>query len=101
MDSLITYGCPDTKKMLLIVHNVLYVESMDHNFISPFIICESGIEVNDRPTIHHPTGTPSVTDYPFGSVKHGLLILFKLSEILSIFDSRKPTNNNIIYGTPL
>ena len=32
---------------------------MNHNLIFFFILQEGDTEVNDRPKIHHPTGTPS------------------------------------------
>ena len=102
VDAVIAYNCPDTTKVwLLIVRNVLFVESMNHNLIPPFILREVGMEVNYRPKIHHPQGTPSITDHTFGSEKHGLLIPFKLSGIFSMFDSRKPTNDDFIDGTPV
>ena len=59
------------------------------------------MEVNDRPKIHHPQGTPSITNHTFGSEQHGLLIPFKLSGIFSMFDSRKPTDDDFIDGTPV
>ena len=59
------------------------------------------MEVNDRPKIHHPKGTPSATDHTFGSTKHGFLVLFKLSRIFSVFDSRKLIDNDFIGGTPI
>ena len=59
------------------------------------------MEVNDRPKIHHPKGTLSIIDHTFGNTKHGLLIAFKLSGIFSMFDSRKPTDDDFIDGTPI
>ena len=80
---------------------MLFVESMNHNLIPPFILREGGMEVNDRPKIHHPQGTPSITDHTFGSAKHRLLIPFKLSGIFLMFDSQKPTDDDFIDGTPV
>ena len=59
------------------------------------------MEVNDRPKIHHPKGTPSITDHTFDNSHHGFLILFKLSGIFSMFNSRKSTDNDFIDGTPI
>ena len=85
IDAVITYDCPDTTKVwLLIVQNVLYVESMDYNLIPPFILRESSMEVYDKPKIHHPMGTPSVTDRTFGNEKEEFRVSFKLSGIFSI-----------------
>ena len=74
---------------------------MNYNLIPPFILQEGGIEVNDRPKIHHPRGTPSLIDHTFGSAKHRLLIPFKLLGIFSLLDSWKPTNDDFINGTPV
>jgi hypothetical protein len=52
VDAAIAYDCPCThKSWLLIVRNVLYVESMDRNLIPPFILREGGLIVNDKPKI--------------------------------------------------
>ena len=102
VDAVIEYNCPDTTKIwLLIVRNVLYVESMDHNLILPFILCDGGMQVNDRPKIHHPTGTPSITDHTFGSEKENFWVSFKLSGIFLMFDSQQPTDDDFINGVPI
>ena len=102
MDAVIAYNCSDTNKVwLLIVRNVLFVKSMNHNLVPPFIPQEGGTEVNDRPEIHYPKVILSITDNTFGNAKHWLLILFKLLGIFSMFNSRKPTNDDIIDGTPI
>ena len=36
----------------LVMQNALYVESMDHHLIPPFIMQEAGLVVNDIPKIH-------------------------------------------------
>ena len=59
------------------------------------------MQVNDRPKIHHPIGTPTLTDHTFGNEKEGLRVSFKLSGIFSIFDSRKPTDDDFINGVPI
>ena len=76
---------------------------MNHNLISPFILCEGSMEVKNRPKIHHPTGTPSVTDPIFRDDKTGLLVSFKLLGIFSrpMFDSRRSTDDDYIRGTAI
>ena len=102
LDAVIAYNCLDTNNVwLLIVQNVLFVESMNHNLIPPFILQEGGMEVNDRPNIHYPRGTPSITNHTFSNAKNRLLIPFKLSGIFFMFDSRKPIDNEFIDGTPI
>jgi hypothetical protein len=62
VDAAITYDCHYThKSWLLIVRNVLYVESMDTNLIPPFILREAGLIVNDKPKIH--CDNPTVDDH--------------------------------------
>ena len=59
------------------------------------------MDVNYRPKIHHPQGTPSITDHTFGNKKQGLLIPFQLLGIFSMFVSRKPTDGDFIDGCPV
>ena len=48
VDAMIAYDCPRRNQVyLLILQNVLYIESMDDNLITPFILRETGIIVND------------------------------------------------------
>ncbi|KAL7534954.1 hypothetical protein ACHAXR_006167 [Thalassiosira sp. AJA248-18] len=53
VDAAIAYDCPYTMKTyILIVRSALYVISMQHNLIPPFIMREAGLVVNDVPRIH-------------------------------------------------
>ena len=53
VDAVIAYDLPHSGKVfLLVARNDLYVESMDHNLVPPFIILEAGLEVNDQAKIH-------------------------------------------------
>ena len=53
VDAAFAYDCPSTMKTyLLIVRNALYVPTMEHNLIPPFILREGGMIVNDVPRIH-------------------------------------------------
>ena len=74
---------------------------MNHNLVPPFILRKGGMEVNDRPKIHHPKGTPSIANDMFNNAKYRILIPFKFSGIFSVFDSRKLTNDDFIEGTPI
>ena len=40
------------KTYILVLHNGLYVPSMDHNLIPPFMLRGMGVTVNDVPKIH-------------------------------------------------
>ena len=53
VDVIIAYDCPRSRRMFYLVpQNVLYVESMENNLISSFILREVGLRVNDIPKIH-------------------------------------------------
>ena len=57
VDAAISYDCPNTGRVyVLIARNALYVPSMDHNLIPPFIMREAQLTVNEVPKIHclHP-----------------------------------------------
>ena len=56
VDAMVNYGNPyDWKPYILVLQNALYVPSMDHNLIPPFMLREMGITVNDVPKIHKKT----------------------------------------------
>ena len=40
------------KKLLLIINNALRVPSINQNLIPPFILDETGLEVDSKPKIH-------------------------------------------------
>ena len=62
VDAAIQYDSPyDGKSYILIIRNALYVESMVNNLIPPFIMRESGIQVNDTPKIQ--IESPGVDDH--------------------------------------
>ena len=52
VDAIVAYDCPySMKTYLLVVLNALYIPSMEHNLVVPFIMREAGIVVNDVPKI--------------------------------------------------
>ena len=47
VDAIIAYDCPlSGKTYLLVFHNSLFVSSMTHNLIPPFILRETNVVVN-------------------------------------------------------
>ena len=53
VDAIIAYDCPlSGKTYLLVFHNSLFVSSMTHNFIPPFILRETNKLFNEVPKIH-------------------------------------------------
>jgi hypothetical protein len=61
VDAAVAYDCPySMETYILKVSNALYVKSMKHNLIPPFIMREAGLEVNDVPRIQ--TKVEDLTD---------------------------------------
>ena len=55
VDAAVAYDCSFSgRKLLMVARNDLYVESMDHNLVPPFIMREAGLEVEERANIHTP-----------------------------------------------
>ena len=62
LDAVIAYDCQNSgEKYLLVVRNALCVPTMDIDIISPFILIEAGLVLNDTPKIH--CDNPSVEDH--------------------------------------
>jgi hypothetical protein len=95
VDAAIAYDCPHTHKTwLLIVRNVLYVESMDKNLVPPFILREGGLIVNDKPKIQ--CDNPTVNDHTIQDPNTGLFIELNLDGVFSYFNTRRPTHDDLI-----
>jgi hypothetical protein len=93
VDTLIVFECPYTGKIfLLIARNVLYVESMDHNLIPPFILREAGLICNERSLIH--SFPPKKENHSIIDPKSNLHICLELDGVFSKFESRSPTNSD-------
>ena len=53
VDGAIAYECQYTHKVyILILRNALYLDTLNHSLLPPFILREAGIDVNDVPKIH-------------------------------------------------
>eukprot|EP00957_Ditylum_brightwellii_P002095 161173-Ditylum_brightwellii.AAC.1 len=89
-DAALKYDCPYTDKTyILLVSNTLYVPSMDHNLIPPFVLREAGLRVNDTSKIHKVN--PTVNDHAITFPVEGLRIPLDLWAVFSYFPTSKPS----------
>ena len=94
VDAALAYSCPHSlKTYVLIAKNVLYVPTLEHNLIAPFILRESGAFVNETPKIQ--VNSPSIHDHSIYYQDHQLRIPLRLKGIFSYFETRKPTQEEI------
>ena len=94
VDAIIAFDCPITNKAyLLVCHNALYVSSMIHNLIPPFIMREANLVVNDIPKIQ--VDNPDETDHSIWFADAEFRITLSLQGIFSYFPSRKPTQSEL------
>jgi hypothetical protein len=92
VDAAIAYDCPYTMKtFLIIVRNALYVPSMTHNLITPFILREAGLVVNDVPRIHCGDGVTRESHCIIAD--SGLRIPLFLRGVFSYFRTRALTTD--------
>ena len=53
VNTALAYDCPFTHTTyILIARNVMYLKTLKHNLIAPFIMREAGVIVDDKPKIH-------------------------------------------------
>ena len=100
VDAAVAYDCPHSMKTyILAFRNALHVPSMNHNLISPFVMREVGLIVNDVPKIH--TKEQELNDETHCiAAKEGdngvdLKIPLKLDGIFSYFPTRKLTREEV------
>ena len=89
VDAAIQYNDPISgKPFILVIRNALYVESLEHNLIPPFVMRENGITVNELPKIH--SSDPSSDDHAI-IVDEQLRIPLSLYGTFSYFPSSTPS----------
>ena len=100
VDAAIVYDCPYTMKShLFIIRNALYIPTLYHNLIPPFIMREAGLQVNETPKIHVPDATSS--DHAIIFPDDDLKIPLLLKGTFSYFETRKPDLNEINNSDPI
>ena len=100
VDALLSYIDPiERQSHLLKFENVLYVPSMNHHLVSPFVLREAGFKVNDVPCIHtHPNDLSEETHCIVnqrGGVKN-LKIHLDLHGVFSFFWTSKPDKEEMM-----
>ena len=96
VDAALAYDCPiSSKTYILIVRNALYVESMEHNLIPPFVMREAGIVVNDVPRIHCGNDISKESHSIIINGATSLRIPLRLRGIFSYFPTRKLTESEV------
>ncbi len=89
INAAIGYDCLTTSKTyILIVRNALYVKSMEHNLIPPFVMREAGLQVNDVPRIHCGTNITQDLHCIVANGETHLRIPLRLHGIFSFFPSQ-------------
>ena len=71
------------------LRNALYVPSMKHNLLPPFILRQAGVMVNDTPKIQ--VNEPTIDDHSILFTETGFRIPLLLWGIFSYFPTSKPT----------
>ena len=95
VDATVKYNNPyDGKTYILVLCNALYVPSMDHNLIPPFMLWEMGVTVNDVPKIHKED--PTVDDNTITFAETRFRIPLSLWGIFSYFPTSKPTHDDLL-----
>ena len=77
------------RSYIMIARHALYVPTMGHNLIPPFLLREAGFAVNECPKIHSPD--PSVYDHSIYIDHCNLRIPLLLHGTFSYFPTRLPT----------
>jgi hypothetical protein len=91
VDCAFRYDCTYTNKTyyILVAHNALYVPTMNHNLIPPFLMREAGLIVNETPKIHVPD--PDISDHSIYFEQAKLRIPLALWGIFSYFPTQCST----------
>ena len=97
----VQYECPyNGENYILVIRNALYVQSMKHNLIPPFLMREAGVQVREIPKIH--VVDPSTDDHAIYFKEGDFRIPLQLRGTFSMFPTSKPSvdsmlNNDKVY----
>jgi hypothetical protein len=94
VDGAIAYDNPDTgQAYILLVRNALYIPTMLHNLLPPFILRAGGVCVRDVPKIH--CESPTTQDHSISFKNHELTIPLRLHGTFSYFNHRMPLSDEL------
>ena len=92
VDAALKYECPYTGEIkILIIRRGLYVPSMTHNLLPPFMIREAGININEVPRIHVTSPTEEHHAITFQETNFRIRIPLSLHGTFSYFPTSKPS----------
>jgi hypothetical protein len=90
VDAAVQYDCPYSgKSYILVLRNTLYVPSMKHNLLPPFVLREAGMKLNDTPKFQ--SDDPTIEEHSMLFPETGFRIPLSLWGTFSYFPTRKPT----------
>jgi hypothetical protein len=84
----------DGRVYILLIRNALYVPSLYHNLLPPFMMREAGVIVKDNPKIQ--LDDPSEEDHAITFPETGFRIPLFLSGVFSYFPTTKPTKDDLV-----
>lgn len=94
VDAVVMYECPfSMKKVLLMIHNAVYMPNNPDNLIPPFLIREAGIPIDDVAKIQ--CGDPSVENHSMYLSSVDVRVHFSLTGIVSYFSTSKPSREDL------
>jgi hypothetical protein len=84
----------DGRVYILLIRNALYVLSLDHNLLPPFVIREAGVIVKDTPKIQ--LDDPTEEEHAITFPKTGFRIPLSLWGVISYFRTTKPAKDDLV-----
>ena len=94
VDAVLAYDCHiKGKTYLLVIRNALLIPQLEGNLISPFMLREEGIIVDEFPKFQSPS--PSIETHSMYCKEANLQIHFGLHNTFSYFETRKPTEEEL------
>ena len=94
-NAVLAYNCPIyRKRTLLVARNALFVQSMNHNLIPPFIMRESGLKVEEQAKIN--VKEPAKENHSIYNSYINFSIALQLEVIFSVFKTRNLNDEEIV-----